>query len=104
MRPRAAEVSDNSVALGDQIDDLHLEVGERASKRADPASCHLGERAIGDLVEDRRAAPVHALIDKSAYQLLVLRHWLEPTRRSMHPAHRSAKYAGGQPGRGCAAA
>src|SRR5579862_2946121 len=47
LRARAAEMRGHLLVLGDQVDDLHPEVGERDAERPDPLPCRLGELAVG---------------------------------------------------------
>jgi hypothetical protein len=52
MRPRALEMSDDRLALGDQVDDLHLEIRKRALKRTDPTPSDWRKPAGRDLTEN----------------------------------------------------
>src|SRR4051812_38071905 len=48
---RAAEASDDLLALGDQLDDLHLHVREALEKRRDPSARAGGHLGVVELVD-----------------------------------------------------
>src|SRR5581483_972027 len=92
MGPGAPEMCDDRVALGDQLDDLHLEVGEGAPKWADPPLGRQGELTGGDLVDDSWVVLGERLLEQPADQALVV--------LSRHgPGRRSTPRAGGAGGR-----
>ena len=66
MRTRAPEVTDYLLVIGDQFDDLHLKIWERALKRADPALGNLLELARRELVEDIEVPLTDGLVDQPA--------------------------------------
>jgi hypothetical protein len=76
MRAGAFEPGHNLVALGDQVDDLHLEIRKRALKRANPPLCDLGKLATRDLIENIDVSFLDSLMNQPPDQQLValLRH------------------------------
>lgn len=74
MSPRAPEVRNDHVLLLHQVDDLHLEVGERATERSDPSSRALRESAFGNLIQDIGVALVHSLLYEPVDEMLVRFH------------------------------
>jgi hypothetical protein len=52
MRAGTLEVSNDLLALGDQVDDFHLEVRKCALERTDPALCDRRELAARDLIQN----------------------------------------------------
>jgi hypothetical protein len=58
---RAAEVSGDLIAFGDELDDLHREVGEGLSEWPDPVPCGRGQLAVGYLVQHVIVALVDSL-------------------------------------------
>jgi hypothetical protein len=72
MRPGALEPGYHLLALGDQIDDLHLKVRKRALKRTNPAPCDLREPASRDLTENFEVSLPDGLINQATDQQLVL--------------------------------
>jgi hypothetical protein len=91
VRAGATEVPDDLVALGDQLHDLHAEVGERAAERVDPGRGASRHRSVGDLFEQRRVAAVDDLVDHATDELLVrLGGFGERHDTSMHPIDCSA--------------
>ena len=70
--PGAAEMRGHFVVVGDQADDLHLEVGEGVAEGRDPVPCHCGELTFGYLVQHVRVAGIDRLLNQALDQLLVL--------------------------------
>ena len=51
------------LAVGNQVDDLHREVGEGVAEGCDPAACHQGKLALGYLVQYIRVAGIDSVLD-----------------------------------------
>jgi hypothetical protein len=61
---RAVEASDDLLAFGDEVDDLHADVGEAVAKRGDPPPrCGRHLRCV-ELVDEVQAAGVDDLVDQ----------------------------------------
>jgi pimeloyl-ACP methyl ester carboxylesterase len=63
MRTRAAKPRDDRVALGDELDDLHPEIGERRPERRDPPSRGASHRLGADLLQHAHVAGVDDILD-----------------------------------------
>jgi hypothetical protein len=68
---RAGQPADDRVALGDQLHDLHLQVGEADPGRRDPALGRLGQLWRIQLVDQLQMAAVEDLADQPADHRLV---------------------------------
>jgi hypothetical protein len=72
MSARTSEVTDHLVVLGDQVHDLHREVGEGGLKLLDPAPGDLREFAGRQLVDQFQVSVTDRFFDQASHQQLVL--------------------------------
>jgi hypothetical protein len=73
---------DDRLALGDQIDYLHLEVRQRALKRADTTLCDVRKPASPDLTEDVEVSLTDGLMDQATNSLFSSADTQVPSRRA----------------------
>jgi len=69
---RAPEVRDHLFVFGDEVDDLHREVGEGIPEWADPVPCGQGKLAVGYLVQYIKVAVVDRLNQAADKEFVVL--------------------------------
>jgi hypothetical protein len=68
---RAGEPAHDLVALGDQLHELHVDIGEVGPERGDPSLGRRGQRGRVQLVDDLQVAAVEHRINQPTYDRLV---------------------------------
>jgi hypothetical protein len=65
-------VSSDFVALGDEIDELHVKVGKGVSEGADPSPCLISDPAGSNLDERVVVVSIDDLFDEAGNERLVV--------------------------------